>query len=78
MAGDYTSPTTPASCQTEIQQVTAQGGDINYARLPSLTPGSLYKGSPGPIFGNDHMMMLDNNNLQVADVLIGWATSRGL
>jgi len=24
------------------------------------------------IHGNGHMMMLDNNNLQVADVLIKW------
>jgi hypothetical protein len=24
------------------------------------------------IHGNSHMMMLDNNNLQVADVIIDW------
>jgi hypothetical protein len=78
VSGDYTSAQPSASCQLEIQQITAQGGDIKYARLPSLTPGSLFPGSPGPIFGNDHMMMLDKNNLQVADILIGWATSRGL
>jgi hypothetical protein len=78
VSGDYTSVQPSASCQTEIQQITGAGGDIKYARLPSLTPGSLYPGSPGPIFGNDHMMMLDNNNLEIADILIGWATSRGL
>jgi len=70
--GDYTPPTTPASCVTEMNQINGAGGDMSFARLPSLTPNSLYPGSPGPIFGNEHMMMLDNNNLQVADILIGW------
>ena len=61
-----------------MNQITAAGGDIRFAWLPALAPGSLYPGSPGPITGNDHMVMLDNNNLQIADILIGWATSRGL
>jgi pimeloyl-ACP methyl ester carboxylesterase len=72
VVGDYTSPNTPASCVTEMNQINGAGGDMSFARLPSLTPNSLYPGSPGPIFGNEHMMMLDNNNLQVADILIGW------
>ena len=77
--GDYApSPRPESSCVTEMNQITAAGGDIKYAWLPALTPGSLYPGSPGPIFGNEHMMMLDNNNQQIADILIGWATSRGL
>ncbi len=77
--GDYAngSPIT-SSCQTMINQITAAGGDIKFAWLPQLTPGSLYKGSPGPIYGNEHMVMLDNNNQQVAQILIDWATSRGL
>jgi hypothetical protein len=66
------------SFKGQFNQITAAGGDIKLAWLPQLTPGSLYPGSPSPIFGNDHIMMLDKNNLQVADVLIGWATSRGL
>jgi pimeloyl-ACP methyl ester carboxylesterase len=70
--GDYTSPNTPASCVTEMNQINGAGGDMSFARLPSLTANALYPGSPGPIFGNEHMMMLDNNNLQVADILIGW------
>ncbi len=71
--GDYsTEPRPAATCQTEIDQITAAGGDIKYAWLPQLAPNSLYRGSPGPIHGNDHMMMLDNNNLQIADILIGW------
>jgi hypothetical protein len=61
-----------------MNQITAAGGDIKFAWTPALTPGSLYPGSPGPIFGNDHMIMLDNNNLQIADILIGWIKSRGL
>ena len=65
------SPITP-SCQTEINQITAAGGDIKFAWLPQLVPNDLYPGSPGPIYGNEHMMMLDNNNLQLADILINW------
>jgi hypothetical protein len=76
--GHFVAPALPATCNTEISQIIAAGGDIKLAWLPQLTPGSLYKGSPGPITGNDHMIMLDNNNLQIADILIGWATSRGL
>jgi hypothetical protein len=70
--GDYTASQTPSSCVTEMNQINGAGGDMSFARLPSLTPNSLYPGSPGPIYGNDHMMMLDNNNLQIADILIGW------
>jgi pimeloyl-ACP methyl ester carboxylesterase len=77
--GDFSPVPQPAApCPTMMSQITAAGGDIQFAWIPALTPGSLYPGSPGPIFGNDHMIMLDNNNLQIADILIGWATSRGL
>ena len=62
----------------EISQITAAGGDIKFASLPDLTPGSLYPGSPGAIHGNEHMMMLDNNNQQIAQIIIDWASSRGL
>jgi hypothetical protein len=77
--GDFSAVPQPAApCPTEISQITAAGGDIKFAWMPHLVPGDLYRGSPGPIFGNDHMIMLDNNNLQIADILIGWAASRGL
>jgi hypothetical protein len=77
--GDFSPVTQPAApCPTEIQQITNAGGDIKFAWLPALSPGSLYSGSPGPITGNEHMVMLDNNNLQIAQILIDWATSRGL
>jgi pimeloyl-ACP methyl ester carboxylesterase len=77
--GDFSPVPQPAApCPMMMNQITAAGGDIKFAWIPALTPGSLYSGSPGPIFGNEHMIMLDNNNLQIADILIGWATSRGL
>jgi hypothetical protein len=62
----------------EIQQIKDAGGDISYAHLPDLTPGSLYPGSPGPITGNEHMVMLDDNNQQIAQIIIDWLSSRGL
>jgi hypothetical protein len=61
-----------------IQQITAAGGDIKFAWLPALTPNSLFTGSPGPITGNEHMVMLDNNNLEIAQLIIDWLASRGL
>jgi hypothetical protein len=77
--GDFSPVQQPAApCPTEIQQITAAGGDIKFAWMPHLTRNSLYRGSPGPIFGNDHMIMLDNNNLDIAQILIDWATSRHL
>jgi hypothetical protein len=30
------------------------------------------------IKGNSHMMMMDKNNLQVADVIQGWMEKQGL
>jgi hypothetical protein len=77
--GDFSPVQQPAApCPQEISQIIAAGGDIKFAWIPHLVPGDLYPGSPGPMTGNDHMIMIDNNNLQIADILIGWATSRGL
>jgi hypothetical protein len=77
--GDYaTTDPRVGACTTEINQITAAGGDIKFAWLPHLVPGDLYPGSPGPITGNEHMVMLDNNNLEIAQILIDWATWRGL
>jgi hypothetical protein len=77
--GDFYPTARPvAPCPQEIQQITDAGGDIRYAHLPDLTPGSLYPGSPGAITGNEHMMMLDDNNQQIAQIIVDWATSRGL
>ncbi|WP_148213153.1 hypothetical protein [Methylocella silvestris] len=77
--GDFYPTARPvAPCPQMIQQITAAGGDIKYAHLPDLKPNSLYRGSPGAIHGNDHMVMLDTNNLQIAQIFINWLSSRGL
>jgi hypothetical protein len=77
--GDFAATPQPAApCPTMIQQITAAGGDIEFAWLPALTHNSLFKGSPGPITGNEHMVMLDNNNLEIAQLIIDWLSSRGL
>jgi hypothetical protein len=48
-------------CPTEFAQLTAAGGDVTYIHLPDMG-----------MLGNSHMFMQDNNNLQVADVIIQW------
>jgi hypothetical protein len=64
MYGDYSAVPQPAApCPTEISQITAAGGDIKFASLPDLTPGSLYPGSPGAIHGNEHMMMPKSSSI---------------
>ena len=78
VVGDYTTADDAGELPHEMNRSPEPGGDMRFARLPSLTPGSLYPGSPGPIYGNEHMMMLDNNNQQIAQILIDWASSRGL
>jgi pimeloyl-ACP methyl ester carboxylesterase len=79
MYGDYSALLQPAEpCPTMIAQIQAAGGDIRFAWLPALVANDLYSGSPGPIRGNTHMMMLDNNNLEIAQILINWASARGL
>jgi hypothetical protein len=61
VADFMTTPQPPASCVTEMNQINGAGGDMTFISLPAIG-----------IHGNGHMMMLDNNNLQVADVLINW------
>jgi pimeloyl-ACP methyl ester carboxylesterase len=50
-----------ASGQAFIQNVKNAGGDATFLLLPDAG-----------LHGNSHMMMQDNNNLQVADLLIKW------
>jgi pimeloyl-ACP methyl ester carboxylesterase len=51
-----------ADCHdTYLPQIIAAGGDITFVSLPDMG-----------IVGNSHMMMLDKNNLEVADVVIDW------
>jgi len=59
VADRYTPPLPPATCVTEMQQINSAGGDMTFISLPDVG-----------LHGNSHMMMLDKNNLQVADVII--------
>ena len=43
------------------------GGNYDVVDLPKIG-----------IKGNSHMMMMDKNNLQVADVIQGWLEKQGL
>jgi hypothetical protein len=49
------------SCQKFVQQVTDAGGDAQMMSLPKMG-----------IKGNSHMLMQDKNNLQLADLILGW------
>jgi hypothetical protein len=61
VADHFTTPQPSPVCVTEMQQINAAGGDMTFISLPAIG-----------IHGNSHMMMLDHNNLQVADVIIDW------
>jgi len=62
MVGDhFATAQPPASCVTMQNQINSAGGDMTFIALPSLG-----------ITGNSHMFMQDNNNLQVADIIIKW------
>jgi pimeloyl-ACP methyl ester carboxylesterase len=62
MEGDHYPTARPVEpCPTEIAQLRAAGGDITYIHLPDIG-----------MLGNSHMFMQDNNNLQIADVIIRW------
>jgi len=49
------------SCQTFVKQVKDAGGDAEMMYLPKMG-----------IKGNSHMLMQDRNNLQLADLILGW------
>lgn len=62
MVGDhFSTPQPPASCVTEMHQINDAGGDMTFISLPAIG-----------IYGNSHMFMQDNNNLQIADIIIDW------
>jgi hypothetical protein len=62
MVGDhFSTPQPPASCVTMKKQINDAGGDMTFVALPDIG-----------IRGNSHMFMQDNNNLQVADIIISW------
>jgi hypothetical protein len=49
------------SCNKFVAQVNAAGGDAQMMSLPMMG-----------IKGNSHMLMQDKNNLQLADLILGW------
>ncbi|MGH8208966.1 MAG: hypothetical protein ACREU6_05100, partial [Steroidobacteraceae bacterium] len=49
------------ACQQFVQAINGAGGDATLIHLPDIG-----------IHGNSHMMMMDKNNLQVADVILAW------
>ena len=48
-------------CINTVNAINAAGGNATFLLLPELG-----------IHGNTHMMMMDNNSLQIADVLLKW------
>ena len=70
MFGDHLSDVAPGivnwkttydGCNAYVQKVKAAGGDIEMMWLPAMG-----------IHGNSHMLMQDKNNLQLADLILGW------
>jgi hypothetical protein len=61
VADHFATPQPSPTCVTEMQQINGAGGDMTFISLPAIG-----------IHGNSHMMMLDHNNLEVADVIIDW------
>ena len=70
--GDYIEqdsrwPTIRANQIKQLEAVRAAGGSYQVVNLPQIG-----------IKGNSHMMMMDKNNLQVADVIQDWLEKQGL
>ena len=59
VTGDYMDP--PANCQPFMNALNSLGGNATSVHLPDIG-----------IHGNDHMMMMDRNSDQVAQVIIDW------
>jgi pimeloyl-ACP methyl ester carboxylesterase len=68
LAGDYIEGGTDANaierikiCNATVDAINKAGGSAKYVSLPAAG-----------IKGNSHMMMMEKNNLQIADLVIGW------
>jgi pimeloyl-ACP methyl ester carboxylesterase len=66
--GDYTEGSTGPNgderrnvCNASATAINAAGGTAKFMLLPALG-----------IKGNSHMLMMDKNNIQIADLIIGW------
>ena len=53
--------TSMGQCRDFAASIQKAGGDVTFVHLPEMG-----------IHGNTHMFMLDKNNLQIADILLGW------
>jgi pimeloyl-ACP methyl ester carboxylesterase len=67
--GDYTSgdalwAPAVASCRSTADRIRAAGGTARNLVLPDVG-----------IFGNSHMLMLDKNSDQIADIIVDWLTT---
>jgi pimeloyl-ACP methyl ester carboxylesterase len=69
--GDYTEGSSGPNgderrkqCNESVDAINAAGGTAKFLYLPALG-----------IKGNSHMLMMDKNNLQIADLIIGWLGS---
>lgn len=51
-------------CSSSVAKIAGSGGPAKFMLLPELG-----------IKGNSHMMMLENNNLQIADLIMDWIRS---
>ena len=49
------------SCTTTAKAIRSAGGSAKFVLLPEVG-----------LKGNTHMMMMDKNNLQIADLVIAW------
>jgi pimeloyl-ACP methyl ester carboxylesterase len=71
--GDYTVGSTGPNgderrdqCNASASAINAAGGTAKFMLLPDLG-----------IKGNSHMLMMDKNNIQIADLVIGWLGQAG-
>jgi pimeloyl-ACP methyl ester carboxylesterase len=62
LTGDYRDA--PPNCQAFVDAVNGMGGNATSLKLPDIG-----------IHGNDHMMMMDRNSDQVAQVVIDWISA---
>jgi pimeloyl-ACP methyl ester carboxylesterase len=59
--GDFDTPAAVAEARTFVANLRATGGGATFMSLPELG-----------ITGNGHMMMMERNNLELADLVIDW------
>jgi pimeloyl-ACP methyl ester carboxylesterase len=61
VAGDFREPADEEACRTTMRSINDAGGHALHISLPERG-----------FHGNSHMMMIEKNNLEIANWLIGW------